>query len=79
MTTKSGMDLVEDVKGQFENITSDVVQPETQACVSYFDVLRAQGQVFDLAVNVHAGGTFRNHLLFSMGPRPSEPPPHKLR
>ncbi len=49
------------------------LEPETQACVSYFDGLRAQGHVLDLAIDIHAGGTFRNHLLFSMGSSPSVP------
>jgi hypothetical protein len=43
------------------------IQPETRACIDYFNGLKAAGQRFDLAVDIHAGGTFRNHLLFSMG------------
>jgi len=43
------------------------LQPETTACIKYFNALKAAGQRFELAIDIHAGGTFRNHLLFSMG------------
>ena len=43
------------------------LQPETIACIKYFNALKAAGQRFELAIDIHAGGTFRNHLLFSMG------------
>jgi predicted deacylase len=45
----------------------DDVQPENAAVISYFDSLRKRGQRIHLALDVHAGGIFRNHVLMPMG------------
>lgn len=42
----------------------DGLQPETAACIDYFDRMREQGDGLDFALDFHAGGTFRNHLIF---------------
>ncbi len=46
----------------------DDIQPENAAVREYFDALRQAGQRFDFAIDIHAGGTFRNHVLMPMGP-----------
>ncbi len=44
------------------------LEPENLACVEYFNALKGMGQKIDFAVDIHAGGVFRNHLLMPMGP-----------
>ena len=46
----------------------DDVQPENATAIGYFDRLRAAGQTIDFAVDVHAGGVFKNHVLMHMEP-----------
>ncbi|MFP3905042.1 MAG: M14 family zinc carboxypeptidase, partial [Armatimonadota bacterium] len=42
------------------------IQPENRACVDYFDSLKEAGQRIDFAMDIHAGGIFRNHVLMHM-------------
>lgn len=49
------------------------IQPENQAVIDYFLSLREQGSTVSFALDVHAGGTFRNHVLMSMGPSEEVP------
>ncbi len=42
----------------------DDIQPETRACIDYFDNLCRSGVKLDFAIDFHGGGTFRNHLIF---------------
>ncbi len=42
------------------------VQPENQAVIDYFNHLRDVGQSIDLAIDIHAGGIFKNHVLMHM-------------
>lgn len=43
------------------------IQPETGAVMEYFDALKDVGQSINLAMDLHAGGIFRNHILMHMG------------
>ena len=43
------------------------IEPETAAVIECFDELAARGQSFDFAMDIHAGGIFRNHILMHMG------------
>jgi hypothetical protein len=43
------------------------IQPENAAVIGYFDRLKPAGQSIDFAVDIHAGGIFRNHVLMHMG------------
>lgn len=43
------------------------LEPETAAVIECFDGLKDRGQSVDLAVDIHAGGIFRNHILMHMG------------
>lgn len=42
------------------------IQPETAAVVAHFGALRQAGQSIDFALDIHAGGIFRNHVLMPM-------------
>ena len=42
------------------------VQPENQAVIDYFNHLRDIGQSIDFAMDIHAGGIFKNHVLMHM-------------
>jgi len=44
------------------------IQPENAAVIGHFDALRQKGQSIDFALDIHAGGIFRNHVLMPMGP-----------
>jgi len=44
------------------------VQPETAAVIAHFDALELAGQSIDFALDIHAGGIFRNHVLMPMAP-----------
>lgn len=43
------------------------IQPENAAVIGYFDRLKDAGQGIDFAVDIHAGGIFRNNVLMHMG------------
>ena len=43
------------------------IQPENAAVIDYFNALREKGQGFEFALDIHAGGIFRNHLFMRMG------------
>ena len=43
------------------------IQPENAAVIEYFDGLKGRGQSIDFAMDIHAGGIFKNHVLMSMG------------
>jgi hypothetical protein len=43
------------------------LQPETKAVIDHFNNLRDMGQSIDFAVDIHAGGIFKNHVLMHMG------------
>ncbi len=43
------------------------IQPENAAVIGYFDRLKKAGQSIDFAVDIHAGGIFKNHVLMQMG------------
>lgn len=44
------------------------IQPENAAVIAHFDALGAAGQSIDFALDIHAGGIFRNHVLMPMAP-----------
>ena len=43
------------------------IQPENAAVINYLDGLTAKGQSIEFAMDIHAGGTFKNHVLMTMG------------
>ncbi len=43
------------------------LQPETTCAIELLESLREAGQRIDLGIDLHAGGTFRNHILMHMG------------
>lgn len=49
------------------------IQPENRAVIDHFLGLREQGVRISFALDVHAGGTFRNHVLMPMGPSAEVP------
>jgi hypothetical protein len=51
------------------------IQPENRAVIDHFLRLREAGVRLDFALDVHAGGTFRNHVLMPMGPTEEMPVP----
>ncbi|MBU0716392.1 MAG: hypothetical protein KJ964_13635 [Verrucomicrobia bacterium] len=53
------------------------IQPENQAVINYFDNLRAKGVKIDFALDLHAGGIFRNHILMHMTPAKDKTLPRK--
>jgi len=44
------------------------IQPENQAVIDYLRMLRAQGCRVGLGMDLHAGGVWRNHVLFGFAP-----------
>ena len=56
------------------------LEPETRACVEYFDSLKSAGQRIDFAMDIHAGAVFRNHQLWQMGASDTVPlSPEQIR
>lgn len=53
------------------------LQPETQAVISYFESFAGDGGALDFALDLHAGGIFRNHLLMHMAAQEGEELPAK--
>lgn len=49
------------------------IQPENQAVIDSFAALAQNGTRLSFALDVHAGGTFRNHILMPMGPNEEFP------
>ena len=49
------------------------IQPENRAVIDYFQGLQDEGIGMSFALDVHAGGTFRNHVLMPMGPTAEVP------
>jgi hypothetical protein len=49
------------------------IQPENRAVIDYFLRLRDNEVSVSFALDVHAGGTFRNHILMPMGPTEEVP------
>ena len=50
------------------------IQPENAAVIECFEDLKRAGQRIDFALDIHAGGIFRNHVLMPMGPGDSYRP-----
>ncbi len=54
------------------------VQPENRAVIEHINALRDDGLRFELGIDVHAGGVFRNPVLMHMGNGQVEVAPHAL-